>query len=256
MRQRQLRAVLFDLGETLLDVGGATPDYAAQSRRDLREVYDYVCEQGHPAPPWEAFHDTLSGLLFAQWRMRQREGRALDVAAVLREGISALGLSLSPDELAECLRHHFRSSDESAVLYPDVLPTLHALRAAGWTLGLISNSIWPASCHDETLARLGIRDLFAVRLYSADVGYQKPHPAIFRQALAALQLTPAEAVYVGDRLDADIAGAHAVGMRGILRVVPYRVEANGEIVPDARIEMLAELPALLARWSAAEELMP
>jgi len=252
MRQRQLRAVLFDLGETLLDVGGATPDYAAQGRRDLREVYDYVRERGYPVPPWEAFYDTLSGLLFAQWRARQREGRALDVAAVLREGMGALGLALTPDELAECLRRHFRSSDESAMLHPDALPTLCELRAAGWTLGLISNSIWPATCHDATLARLGIRDLFAVRLYSADAGYQKPHPAIFQQALAALRLTPAEAVYVGDRLDADIAGAHAVGMRGILRVVPYRVEASAEIIPDARIETLAELPALLARWSAAE----
>jgi len=170
----------------------------------------------------------------------------------LREGIGALGLALSPEELDECLRRHYRSSDESAVLYPDVLPTLHELHAAGWRLGLISNSIWPASCHDETLARLGIRDLLAVRLYSADAGYQKPRPAIFQQALAALEISPAEAVYVGDRLDADVAGAHAVGMRGILRVVPYRVEANAEIIPDARIETLAELPTLLARWSAAE----
>jgi len=84
-----------------------------------------------------------------------------------------------------------------------------------------------------------------VRLYSADCDFQKPHPAIFREALRRLGGEAEEAAFVGDRLVNDVAGAQGVGMKGILRVVPYRVEQEAHIQPDARIHSLDELPETL-----------
>ncbi len=46
----------------------------------------------------------------------------------------------------------------------------------------------------------------------------------------------------------DIAGPQKIGMRGVLVESPFRVESDPQIVPDAHIRTLAELPALLDGW--------
>ncbi|MGB6837173.1 MAG: HAD family hydrolase, partial [Dehalococcoidia bacterium] len=71
-----------------------------------------------------------------------------------------------------------------------------------------------------------------------------------RRALADLDVEPAEAVFVGDRMPEDIAGAQAVGMRAIL-THQYRQEEPQGGTPDAIIAHLRELPAWVDRITAA-----
>src|SRR5690606_15877365 len=87
------------------------------------------------------------------------------------------------------------------------------------------------------------------RISAADAGYLKPHPAIFEHALALVDASPDEAVFVGDNPIADIAGAQGVGMRAVLREV-HEVPPllSGLIVPDATITSLEGLPPLLDDW--------
>ena len=242
-----IRAILFDLGETLLDTGGIEPDFEEWDRRDFGAVHAYLEETSLKLPPWETFYQVMSRLLNGEWEQARLSQRGVNISDILRDGFSELGIPLAEVEMGQCLRRHYRWCDESAILYPDVLPALTAFRRQGLRLGLISNTIWPACCHDETLARLGVRDLLDVRLYSADVGYQKPHAAIFRLALNALGVNPRQAVFVGDRLASDVAGAQRMGMKGVLRIVPYRREKGTAIVPDVCITTLAELLETLER---------
>jgi HAD superfamily hydrolase (TIGR01662 family) len=243
----QFRAVLFDLGETLLDMSGINPDLVEWDRHCFGAAYDYLHELGQSLPPFEAFLPMVSGRLNQRWEEARQTNLAIHVGVILGEILTELGIHLSSVEAAECLRRHYRWCDETAVLYPEVLDTLRYLRAQGLKLGLISNSIWPAECHDPTLARLGVRDLLAVRLYTADAGYQKPHPAIFQEALRRLGVRADEAAFVGDRLTSDVGGAQSVGMKGILRVLPYRVEEDARTQPDACVHSLAELPEALTK---------
>ena len=92
---------------------------------------------------------------------------------------------------------------------------LDRLRAAGLRLGVVSNSDGRV---EEALVAAGLRDCFDVVLDSALVGVEKPDPAIFRAALAALDVGPAEAIYVGDLYDVDVVGARAAGMGAVLLV--------------------------------------
>lgn len=92
---------------------------------------------------------------------------------------------------------------------------LDRLRAAGFRLGVVSNSDGRV---EEALVAAGLRDCFDVVLDSALVGVEKPDPAIFRAALAALDVGPAEAIYVGDLYDVDVVGARAAGMEAVLLV--------------------------------------
>jgi putative hydrolase of the HAD superfamily len=241
----RFRAVLFDLGETLLDTGGINPDFAEWDRHCFGAVYAYLSTLGRSLPPWETFLRMASDRLNQQWDEARQFHRAVHIGPILWQTLAELNVHLSPPEAAECLQRHYSWCDETARLYPEVLGVLRSLCMQGIKLGLISNTIWPTECHEPTLARLGLQDWLDVRLYSADAGYQKPHPAIFREALRRLGIPAEEAAFVGDRLATDVAGAQSVGMKGVLRLAPYRIEEDAHIQPDACIHSLDELPQVL-----------
>jgi ribonucleotide monophosphatase NagD (HAD superfamily) len=76
----------------------------------------------------------------------------------------------------------------------------------------------------------------------------KPTAAYFESALAELQASPAEAVMVGDDIEADIGGAKRIGMRAVLvRTGKFRPAAleNADPQPDGVIDSIAALPGWL-----------
>ena len=91
----------------------------------------------------------------------------------------------------------------------------------------------------------GFTDIDAA-VTSVDVGQYKPHPAMFELALSELHLTPPEAVMVGNSRAADVAPAKALGLRAVL--IRSAEGSNSETEPDAVIDEMTELPAVLERW--------
>jgi HAD superfamily hydrolase (TIGR01662 family) len=102
--------------------------------------------------------------------------------------------------------HHFE-------IYDDVAPVLRALAARGYRLGVISNSHRSLQAFTEHFKLDG---LIGTTISSAEHGFMKPHRSIFDAALQRASVGAGEAVMVGDSLKADIEGARAAGMRGIL----------------------------------------
>ncbi len=95
-------------------------------------------------------------------------------------------------------------------VFPDVIPALDAMQAAGLRLGVVSNWGWYAP---ELLQTLELARHFEVLSISARVGYQKPHPAIFEHALELLGVGPDAGIHVGDDPEADVMGAESRGYR-------------------------------------------
>ena len=122
-------------------------------------------------------------------------------------------------------------------VYSDVLDVLSMLREQRYRLGIISN--WPATL-ESTLQRSGLRDYFSVVVGSGNVGYAKPHPQIFRIAADQIGVSPREALYVGDSIEYDVAGARAAGMDVVLLDRDGRWESQ-----SPRIQSLSQLPQLL-----------
>jgi HAD superfamily hydrolase (TIGR01458 family) len=76
----------------------------------------------------------------------------------------------------------------------------------------------------------------------------KPSRTYFEAALAELDASPDDAVMVGDDVEADVGGAKAAGLRGVLvRTGKFREEtlACAEPQPDGVVESIAALPAYL-----------
>ncbi len=94
-------------------------------------------------------------------------------------------------------------------LYPEVEDVLRALRARGRRLGIISNWSWNLQ---DRVQEVGLSDYFDVVMASACTGCEKPHPAIFQQALEALHARPERALHIGDSYQSDVLGARGVGM--------------------------------------------
>jgi putative hydrolase of the HAD superfamily len=106
----------------------------------------------------------------------------------------------------------------------DTHDALARLRGAGLRLGVVSNSDGRVA---EALEAAGLRGYFDVVVDSALAGIEKPDPAIFRAALGALGVPPAEALYVGDLYDVDVLGANAAGMPAVLLVPPGAPRPEG-----------------------------
>lgn len=95
--------------------------------------------------------------------------------------------------------------------------------------------------------RAGLADAIDGVATSHDVGWRKPHRAMFDRALELAAVRPNEAFMVGDHPIADVRGAQALGIRAVLR----RTEAlplPADVRPDAVIDGLSELPTVVTPW--------
>jgi putative hydrolase of the HAD superfamily len=195
-------------------------------------------------PPWPLLQSTLArrhGIAvsesdakpamlaeMAYYRSHHHEGADEDslaelrlrCARVLRENLPQAG-SLGDEEMVEALLDCLRFNP-----YPDAAPALAALRAAGLRLAIVSN--WDCSLR-SVLADLGLAGAVDAIVVSAEVGARKPDTQIFLAALEQLRRGPDEAVFVGDSLETDVAGARAAGVRALLleRDAPATPEGDG-----------------------------
>jgi len=154
----------------------------------------------------------------------------------------------TPEAVDACAREIYAewAANQHFELYDDVPAVLQRLNGAGIRVGLISNS---HRCLDSFQSHFELRDFIAASVSSADHGYMKPHPSIFRKVLEDLRVPPADAVMVGDSVSQDIEGALRAGMRAVLlhrseHATPRADELRQRGVPIIR--SLTELMDLVA----------
>lgn len=132
-------------------------------------------------------------------------------------------------------------------LYPDVRPCLRELDDLGFRVIIAGNQ--PAQRSRQ------LRDLdlpHEVIVTSDEVGAGKPDPTFFTALLARAEITdPADAMYVGDRVDNDVLPAAALGIRTCwLRRGPWGhlQDLPDDHQADLVLDGLGELPLLLSEW--------
>lgn len=229
------RAVFFDLYNTLIDIW--TDEQDPEVWQNLARFLRY---QGLPA---EA--DPLRLAFFERVRAMQRESRERYPEVDLLRAFGALLRELGyagPEQLVLSVAQLFRAlSIRRFALFPDALPALQALRPV-CRLGLVSDS--QRAFLEPEMRLLGLTPLFDARVLSCDFGFRKPDPRLFRVALAALDVAPSEALYVGDHPYRDICGPRQVGVRAALLRRPDGMPADARACPpDLVVRSLAELAA-------------
>ena len=219
------RAVLLDALGTLVELKPPAPRLQAALRAEGFEVGEAQAAAAFGAEiAYYLAHHLEGGDRESLEDLRDRS------AAEMRRALGVPGLDQATARRAMLEALEFEP-------YPDVVPALERLRAAGVRLVIASN--WDCSLPDW-LGPPGLIGLVHRVVTSAEVGAAKPDPRVFERALELAGVAPAEALHVGDSVDKDIEGARAAGVRAVL------VLRDGD--PPAEVETvrsLAEVPSLL-----------
>ena len=205
MSARRFDAVLFDFGGVVV----SSPFEAiADAGPGVLELImgDYGGDNDHP------------------WHRLERGELALaDYWEDLQKRAAEAGVALDASKLAGMYGR--------LAVHDEVVARVRALRAEGYRTGLVTNNVREAG--DSWRSKVPLDDLFEIVVDSCEVGMRKPNPAIYHLALERLGgVAPERAVFLDDH-PANVAGAEAAGLAGIL------------VGPDPA-EALARLDSLLA----------
>jgi putative hydrolase of the HAD superfamily len=225
-----VNTVIFDWGGTLTP--WHTVDHQAQ--------WLGICSRHLPDEEAVALATQMWAAEAALWE----RSTADHTSATLEDVASRAGASLPPGFWDS----YFEAWEPHTFTDPEAFALLRGLRAAGLKVGVLSNTLWPRSAHEEIFARDGILELIDGAVYSSEIPWTKPHPSAFLAAMDAVGADdPATCVFIGDRLFDDVFGAKRVGMRAV-HIANSPVPGYAQARPDAVITSLAELPAHLSAW--------
>ena len=210
------RAILFDLFDTLVIFDRDRLPVIEVNGRSLRSTAGHlhaVVERVFPGISLDTVHAGLT----ESWKEAERQ-RAIDhreVAAPVRFAhflhCVAIDPAACPEGFVEMLVDtHRRELGKAADFPPHHGPLLQKL-AERYRLAVVSNFDYTPTALD-ILERAGVASLFEAIVVSDRIGWRKPHARIFEETLARLGLRPAEALFVGDRIDIDVGGAQRLGM--------------------------------------------
>lgn len=210
-----LRAVLFDLGDTLLDF--EPMDTRALFREAAKVTYDRLAGLGAALPAFERYVGAHFRAVRWSYFWAKLTGREFNSFELLRRFHRRLGLPDGEDLLRELAWDWYAPVVSHTRTEEGLRETLAGLAGAGLALGVVSNTFVPGFVHDRHLELAGLLDLLTVRVYSSEVGHRKPDRRIFRAACERLGVLPGEALFVGDLVKTDIIGAKRFGMRTALK---------------------------------------
>ena len=230
-----IRAVLFDVDFTLIAPG---PMFQGAGYRAFCARYGMeVVEARFPAAvasaaslldaPDDTPYDAEIFVAYTRHIIERMGGTGPDVDACAREIYA---------EWASC--QHFD-------LYDDVPAALRELTANGVRVGLVSNS---HRCLASFQSHFELEGLVSAAISSPEHGLMKPHPTIFLAALQLMDVSPVEALMVGDSIRQDIEGALAAGMRAVLLHRADSTHPRAEELASRGVPVIAslrELPRIL-----------
>ena len=241
----RVTAVLFDFDDTLIDWSHRTQSWEEISLVSITNIHQYLIQAGHTLPDVTEFHRQYHNVLKKSWEHANLTWESVCFATVLQETFTTCNLDLNQIDLNTIMQVYDWQPMPGVVPYQDTIPVLQNLRQNGYKIGLITNAMMPMWMRDVELRHYQLLDYFDVRLSSGDVGYIKPHPAIYHEALKQLEILPEQAIFVGDRPAYDIAGANNAGMISVWMNPPHLEEKLDGIEPDFTITNLIELLPIL-----------
>jgi putative hydrolase of the HAD superfamily len=244
-----LRAVIFDYGHTLIHFERPEGSLLL-AYREINQLLREELERDVPAA-----EDLLQGISVAVDRAIQADYAAqrleeVEIASLYDAQLRRLGLELDNHLIERIMEVEQKAWLSGIELGPDVVQILSRIRAAGLRVGLVSNASYLPRLMKAQLVHLGVVQDFDALTWSSEVGFRKPHPAIYQDALKKLRVAPESVLFVGDRIKEDVQGPQSLGMRAAL-LREWRQEEDPAGLADFIIDRLGELNGILDRLLAS-----
>jgi putative hydrolase of the HAD superfamily len=202
------KAVIFDFIGTLTNL----KNYSLET--STMKLYKAIVETGFKVDT-EQFLEAY-GQAHQKYRVvRYQKLVEVTNAVWISEALNNLGYKTTLDDprVKTAVNVFFEDYLNSLELRPCAKSLLKKI-STSYKLGLISNFTYAPVIY-AGLRKLGINQFFNAVLVSDEVGWRKPHPKIFNQALKRLKVSAHETIYVGDSPLEDIKGAKSTGMKTI-----------------------------------------
>lgn len=230
-----IKHILFDLGGTLMHAVNAWDNVYAQADKALTAALSEYDIELNP--------NVFRARLHEYYQQRDKDYQETTYHFVLRELLKELGYAeVAESVIRSGLDAMYAVTQSNWQIEKDAVETLQALQSNQYRLGIFSNA---GDDKDVQLLvqNFGIKNYFDFVLTSAACYYRKPHPRAFEIALAQWNVTPQEAVMIGDSLQADIFGAKELRMKTIwiTRRAKFTAEEMQRIKPDFSLRKLTEL---------------
>jgi 2-haloalkanoic acid dehalogenase type II len=216
---RVFKAVLFDLGDTLVRIA------------DVADIHQRILDA-------HGIHRTREDIIAANRTAEKQLGLELmktmsDEFWVKRNNLFLEQLGVfGRENLAKFISERWWDYSDVA-LYPDTKETLSELKQRGLKLGVITNGL--QSDVRKIMSKIRFDPcFFDVVVTVSTVNRMKPEQEIFRHALNVLNVTPNEALFVGDTVEYDYEGAKKAGLKALLIDRHDRIAGDYEKIHDLR----------------------
>jgi putative hydrolase of the HAD superfamily len=238
-----IRAVLFDLGNTLWHIPSPPPVERIREET-VRRIFGLLRSWGVEPEGEMRFigRDIRLAITAADKQAYETDAVSPHFPDVVREVAEAKGLDLTAEQVVQLWQTwNLEGSFFGRKLFDDAVDTLETLRERGYRLACVTNRPYAGPQFQTEIEEHGLAALFDAMSVSCEIGYMKPHPEIFQHALEALRIAPADAVMVGDSLRADVQGAQELGMTAVWRRYDGIKEQPNGIEPHFVVHELREL---------------
>jgi putative hydrolase of the HAD superfamily len=237
-----IEAVLFDLGHTLMDWTWDDELLVAGHRAGLDAL-------GRGS---ETAAEALTARYLREAQLHDWEAvEEVEYPSLVRTMLADVGVDVDDDELVRFLESEHAAWAPARKVGSMSEALLDALHDRGLRTGLVSNAWDPRWLLERDLEEMGLLVRLDAVVFSSDVGVRKPRPEIFYRALDGLGVDPSRAVFVGDRLEADIRGAADLGMTTV-QAMWFRAEESEEgVQPDYHAFTMFDVLNVVTRLLAA-----
>jgi HAD superfamily hydrolase (TIGR01549 family) len=242
-------AILFDLGDTLLDFGRV--DLHALFDQGGKLAYEFLQNDGLALPHFAEYARKHLWAIRLQAAWSFLTGREFHSRDLMKKVCAELGLDMSDEQLDEVSWLWYKPLHSQATVEEGLVGMLEGFEAEGIGLGIISNTFVPGEVLDRHLEEEGLLRFFDVRVYSCDVGRRKPSRRIFREALDRMNIDAHDAMFVGDSPRPDVFGSNRMGMISVLKDPEGDYDGKTARKPNHRIRKITELRDIVDKYRSA-----
>ncbi|WP_051540501.1 HAD family hydrolase [Clostridium ihumii] len=213
MRMGDVKVIYFDMGNTLIDFHKGRSD-EEKDKLGIKLLTEYLSTMNS-----KITYKDVENKFYVKWNkafeMRKKTYLEYPIEEYLNSFLNDYEINLSLKQCVEAIKIFYKPYIDDVVTYDNTKEVLKCIRNRGYKIGVISNTAYYDEIMKECFKKLGLYEFIDVFIFSYSLKLGKPKKEIFYKALEKMNITPKEAIMVGDSLKNDMEPAIKVGMKAI-----------------------------------------
>ena len=233
-----LKVVFFDMGNTLLHFHNVKSD-DDKDRAGIKYLTSYLKQFNS-----EITFEEVKNSFFDKWNsimpLRKLHNTEYPVENYLNKFLEKYDVVLNKEACIDAMDMFYKEYRDYVFIEDDVYNTLEVIKSRGYKIGVISNSCLYDEVMINCFKKIDIDKFIDSYTFSYYLKVSKPKEEIFKIALNKMNITPNEAIMIGDNLKSDVYPSKALGLNGVW-FNKDNVVNDTEIKPDIEISKIHEI---------------